>query len=102
MDILAALMFLCPTARFRFEGGEQSYDALIWEDLYYPKPTIEELETAWKFAQAGDGSYKAKRRAAYPSVEEQLATIFDIGVEGWLARIQTIKEAIPKPEPVAE
>lgn len=96
MDILAAIMFLSPAARFHFEG-EPSYETLVWDDVYYPKPTLADLETAWKFAQAGDSSYKLKRRAAYPSVEEQLATIFDIGVEGWLARIQAIKDAIPKP-----
>lgn len=96
MDILAAIMFLCPAARFHFDG-EPSYDTLVWEDAYYPKPSLAELEVAWKYAQAGDSSYKLKRREAYPTVEEQLATIFDVGIEGWRLRIQAIKDAIPKP-----
>ena len=100
MDTITAIMFLCPTAKWRFEGGSD-YEHLVWEDLFYPKPSLQDLETAWKYVQGGDSSYKFERRKAYPSVEEQLAWIFDYGIEGWRERIQAVKDAIPK-QPAVE
>ena len=52
------------------------------------------LQTAWDLE---NDSYKSQRRAEYPSVEDQLDTIYHSGVAGWKTAIKTIKDKYPKP-----
>jgi hypothetical protein len=42
--------------------------------------------------------YKYNRRNEYPSIEEQLDTIFHDGLDVWKEQIQAIKDKYPKPE----
>ena len=42
-------------------------------------------------------SYKSKRRAEYPSIVDQLDTIYHSGVAGWKTKIKAIKDKYPKP-----
>lgn len=42
-------------------------------------------------------SYAELRAAAYPSIQDQLDTIFHNGLDAWKAEIQTIKDEFPKP-----
>mgnify|MGYP001159353728 CR=1 FL=1 len=42
--------------------------------------------------------YKYNRRNEYPSIEEQLDTIFHEGLDVWKEQIQAIKDKYPKPE----
>ena len=42
--------------------------------------------------------YQHDRRAAYPSIEDQLDDIYHNGVDAWKATIQAIKAQYPKPE----
>ena len=42
--------------------------------------------------------YAAQRRAAYPSIEEQLDTMYHKGVAGWKSMITKIKNECPKPD----
>ena len=42
--------------------------------------------------------YDVLRREAYPSIPNQLDSIFHNGVEGWKAEIQAVKDLYPKPE----
>jgi hypothetical protein len=42
-------------------------------------------------------SYKSKRRAEYPNIEDQLDTIYHSGVAGWKTTIKAIKDKYPKP-----
>ena len=42
-------------------------------------------------------SYKSKRRAEYPSIVDQLDTIYHSGVAGWKTTIKAIKDKYPKP-----
>ena len=65
------------------------------------KPTEKEctdgltaLQTAWDLE---NDSYKSQRRAEYPSIEDQLDTIYHSGVAGWKTTIKTIKDKYPKP-----
>ena len=65
------------------------------------KPTEKEctdglaaLQAAWDLE---NNSYKSQRRAEYPSIEEQLDTIYHSGVTGWKTAIKTIKDKYPKP-----
>ena len=64
------------------------------------KPTEKEctdglaaLQDAWDLE---NDSYKSQRRAEYPSIEEQLDTIYHSGVAGWKTTIKTIKDKYPK------
>jgi len=41
-------------------------------------------------------TYQQLRAAAYPSIPDQLDTIFHGGIEGWMAEIQAVKDAYPK------
>lgn len=41
--------------------------------------------------------YKELRAAAYPSIQDQLDTIFHDGLDAWKAEIQAVKDLHPKP-----
>ena len=41
--------------------------------------------------------YSRNRAAEYPSIEDQLDTIYHSGVAGWKSAIKTIKDKYPKP-----
>ena len=60
------------------------------------QPTDDELNaayTAWKVAE----EYKVNRANEYPSIEDQLDTIYHSGVAGWKTTIKAIKDKYPKP-----
>lgn len=40
--------------------------------------------------------YAAQRRAAYPSIVDQLDTLFHQGYDAWRAEIEAVKDAYPK------
>lgn len=48
-------------------------------------------------AEAALHVYKDERKAAYPSIEDQLDKIFHEGIDAWKADIQAIKNKYPKP-----
>jgi len=65
------------------------------------KPTEKEctdglaaLQLAWDLE---NDSYKSQRKAEYPSIEDQLDTIYHSGVAGWKTKIKAIKDKYPKP-----
>lgn len=41
--------------------------------------------------------YQAQRKAAYPSIEDQLDILYHEGIEAWREVIRSIKTAHPKP-----
>ena len=41
--------------------------------------------------------YSRNRAAEYPSIEDQLDTIYHSGVAGWKTQIKAIKDKYPKP-----
>ena len=52
------------------------------------------MQAAW---DSENDSYKTQRRAEYPSIEDQLDTIYHSGVAGWKTTIKAIKDKYPKP-----
>jgi len=52
-----------------------------------------ELVNAWVDPEA----YKYKRAVAYPSIQDQLDTLYHGGYEAWKATITAVKEEFPKP-----
>ena len=55
---------------------------------------LKALQDAWDLE---NDSYKSQRKAEYPSIEDQLDTIYHSGVTGWKTAIKTIKDKYPKP-----
>ena len=52
------------------------------------------LQASWDLE---NDSYKSQRRTEYPSIEDQLDTIYHSGVAGWKTTIKAIKDKYPKP-----
>lgn len=44
-----------------------------------------------------DYGYQDKRRAEYPSIEDQLDKIYNQGLEAWKLDIKVVKDKYPKP-----
>ena len=54
---------------------------------------LKALQDAWDLE---NDSYKSKRKAEYPSIEDQLDDIYHNGIDGWKATIKTTKDKYPK------
>lgn len=74
-----------------------SYDGIEWKDSS-PKPTKEELDSQWILVQdlVVSEAYKYQRAREYPSIVDQLDTLYHEGYDGWKAKIQAIKNKYPK------
>ena len=97
-DINLALLQLGKNAnRYRLDQNVVPHKIIEWDsDNSDSQPTDDELNaayTAWKNAN----QYKDNRVAEYPSIEDQLDTIYHSGVAGWKTAIKTIKDKYPKP-----
>jgi hypothetical protein len=112
-QIVQALMFYAPTAKWEFSVESTAvdsafgkvlpydigYEHIVWNDLFYDKPSEEELENLYAESvesYKSENLYKTQRQLAYPPVEEQLDMIFHQGVDVWKEKIQQIKDSIPK------
>jgi hypothetical protein len=48
-------------------------------------------------AEAAAIAYQGKRKAEYPSIEDQLDDIYHNGIDAWKATIKVTKDKYPKP-----
>lgn len=96
-NIVDAIHSLRPGAVWGIEG--ENYSSLRWEDTLQLKPTEDELiAEAARLNQADiDNAYKELRAKKYPSIEEQLDTLYHGGYDAWKASIKQIKDEYPKP-----
>ena len=97
-DINLALLQLGKNAnRYTLDQNVVPHKIIEWDsDNSDSQPTDDELNaayTAWKNAN----QYKDNRVAEYPSIEDQLDTIYHSGVAGWKTKIKAIKDKYPKP-----
>jgi len=69
------------------EDGTQI--TLVQSDIDAARATIDADLAATK--------YQRDRAAEYPSIEDQLDTIYHSGVAGWKTTIKAIKDKYPKP-----
>ena len=80
-------------------SSDKSYENLIVHDGG-SKPSESECTTGLATMQAEwdleYDSYKSKRRAEYPSLEDQLDDIYHNGIDAWKSTIKTIKDKYPK------
>jgi hypothetical protein len=92
-----ALVSLRPDAQWVLNGD--NYSGLEWLDQSQTKPSETEVNAEIVRLQA---EYKAKeyqrqRAVAYPSIQDQLDTLYHGGYEAWKATITAVKEEFPKP-----
>ena len=86
MKLLEAIFQLNPTivtirgdVAFDANGNEVTYDLAAAEAL------------------VAANAYKEQRASAYPSIADQLDTIYHEGIDAWKAQIAAVKQEYPKP-----
>ena len=89
IDLTKPLFALYPTATWTLDGD--TYECLTWLSEDIPKPTEQEL-LGW----VNPNTYKSKRAAEYPSITDQLDTLYHGGMDAWKAQIKAVKDKYPK------
>ena len=74
------------TGAFRADGTQIT---LVQSDIDAARTTLNSEYAALE--------YSRNRAAEYPSIEDQLDTIYHSGVAGWKTKIKAIKDKYPKP-----
>jgi hypothetical protein len=98
MDITQAILSLRPGASWSISGDD--YETLWWSDENdLPPPTEEEVQVEIERLQAeyDNNQYQRDRASAYPSIEDQLDTLYHQGYDGWKAMVDEVKNQYPKP-----
>ena len=77
---------------------DHDYDQLDWVDTNISKPSKATIDAEIARLQAVyvANEYQRKRAAEYPSIVDQLDTIYHDGIDAWKEQINTIKEKYPK------
>ena len=71
--------------------------ATIRGDVAYDKDeNIVEYNEATVQAYIDANAYKGLRQAEYPSIPDQLDTLYHSGLDAWKAQIKTVKDKYPK------
>ena len=93
MNKVDAIQSLRPNAQWVLRGGE-----LEWMDTEQTQPTEAEItaEVTRLQAEYDNKEYQRQRAAAYPSIADQLDTIYHSGIDAWKATITAVKEEFPK------
>ena len=93
-DKFKAIQKLCPNAKFGVMNDE-----IIWDDKEIKQPTDKEIndKVAELQAEYDEQQYQRDRAVAYPSIPDQLDTIYHQGIDAWKAEIKAVKDAHPKP-----
>jgi hypothetical protein len=68
--------------------GDVAYDA---------QENVVEYDLAAAQALVAANEYKYQRATAYPSIADQLDTLYHGGYDAWKAAITAVKEEFPKP-----
>jgi hypothetical protein len=96
---------------FEINGIKYDYrkDALVPDGVYQLDTTIPgyvltenippqvQTEVDRLLAVESSTQYMRDREAAYPSIQDQLDSIYHSGVAGWKLNIKAVKDAHPKP-----
>jgi len=95
MNIIKAIQAINPDAQVTC--NEEDYDQITWLNgtAVISKADIQAKQAELK-ADYDSKEYQRKRRAEYPSIEDQLDDIYHNGISGWSATIKTTKDKYPK------
>ena len=85
MNLIEAIYKLNPTAVTT--RGNVAYDA---------NEQVVTYDLAAAEALVAVNAYKDQRAAAYPSIADQLDTIYHSGIDAWKLTITAVKEEFPK------
>jgi len=73
------------------------------ETVQWHKPSVASVtdaqiatELARLQAQYGANEYQRQRAREYPSIPDQLDTLYHSGLDAWKAQIKTVKDKFPK------
>lgn len=66
-------------------------------NIDFPQPSTEELNNIDTTAIDSLQAVQDNRAAAYPSIADQLDTLYHGGYDAWKATITAVKEEFPKP-----
>jgi hypothetical protein len=88
-----ALQSLRPNASWTIRG-----DDLEWHDTEQTRPTDVQIATelARLQAQYDANEYQRQRAQEYPSIPDQLDTLYHSGLDACKAQIKTVKDKYPK------
>jgi len=78
----------------------ESHSNIVREmgDVYYDADDkIVEVNESLVQAYIHANDYRVQRRIAYPSIVDQLDTLYHGGYDAWKATIKQVKDDIPKP-----
>jgi len=95
MTIIEAILKINSSAEVSI--NREDINNIIWHNgtTPIPKADIEakmvELQTAYN-----NNEYQRKRAEEYPTMADQLDDIYHNGIDGWKAKIKTIKDKYPK------
>lgn len=93
-----AILSLAPGALWSMI--DEDYATLQWNPSNpIQKPSLEEVlaEEARLNTIAESLKYQQLRKNEYPSIADQLDTLYHGGYDAWKAQIQAIKDQFPKP-----
>ena len=101
-----ALEQLRPTSKISFSSSDENYETLRWKDPDTQPPTKDEVEALVTQLQPAWDQWEADRKAAYPSIENQLDMLWHTINNGqhllpgctWFETIKHVKTSTPKPE----
>jgi hypothetical protein len=101
-QITQALMFYAPRAKWMFDSDDLNvtYDNIVWNDMYFVKPSEKQLKEIYNLSTktySANSDFRLERSEEYPSLEDQLDTIYHEGVDVWKERITAVKNKYPKP-----
>ena len=85
-------------AKARVKVVSEDYDKITWFDNNPNKITVDQIKTKKaeldKIDEANE--YQMQRVKEYPRIEEQLDELYHNGIDGWKAKIKTVKDKYPK------
>ena len=89
-----AITSLRPGAQWVLRGND-----IEWLDTEQTQPTEAEItaEVTRLQAEYDNNEYQRQRAQAYPSMADQLDTIYHEGIDAWKAQIAAVKQEYPKP-----
>jgi len=81
-----------------FTLKDSDVSSLVFEDATFSL-TEDEItaEVARLQAEYDNNEYQRQRAQAYPSIADQLDTIYHEGIDAWKATIAAVKQEYPKP-----
>ena len=95
IDIISAILAINPDAKVSVNA--EDYDQITWHDgtAVISKADIVAKQAELK-ADYEAKEYQRKRKAEYPSIEDQLDDLYHNGISGWSETIKSTKDKYPK------